>query len=206
MTDASTRIRPNILVTGTPCVGKTATASLIAEKLHMRHANIGDIIQRNKCYLEYDEALQTHMLDEDKLLDILEAKYFDNEDDIHEDEYDTTNATTTTPGTGIQGNIVADYHACEIFPERWFDLVLVLRVDTHILYDRLMQRGYNEAKRSQNMECEIMQVVRDEAMESYAKEIVIELTNNTIDDMEQNVDRVVAWYRQWIADHSDIDE
>jgi len=37
------------------------------------------------------------------------------------------------------GNIV-DYHSCEFFPERWFDVVFVLRTDNSILYKRLQQR------------------------------------------------------------------
>lgn len=37
------------------------------------------------------------------------------------------------------GNIV-DYHSCEFFPERWFDIVFVLRTDNGILYKRLQQR------------------------------------------------------------------
>lgn len=158
----------------------------------MFHVNVGEIIEENKCHLEYDEQLQTHILDEDKLLDILETTLFDKPDeDCNEDDVNQ----------GIKGNLVADYHTCEMFPERWFDLVLVLRVDTHVLYDRLEKRGYSEAKRSQNMECEIMQVVLDEAKESYADEIVIELKNNSIDEMDQNIERITSWFNQWIADH-----
>ena len=222
MTDASKRIRPNILVTGTPCVGKTATASLIAERLDMLHVNIGDIIQTSKCHLEYDEQLQTHVLDEDKLLDILETKFdapnSDNSDNDHDgdsdndhDEIDNDNDNDNDNDhndlvvPGVKGNIVTDYHACEIFPERWFDLVIVLRASTQVLYDRLEQRGYNQSKRSQNMECEIMQVILDEAKDSYANEVVVELQSNTIQEMEQNVDRVEAWYRQWITDHVHTD-
>ena len=37
------------------------------------------------------------------------------------------------------GNIV-DYHGCEFFPERWFDIVFVLRTNNTRLYDRLEQR------------------------------------------------------------------
>jgi len=37
------------------------------------------------------------------------------------------------------GNIV-DFHSCDLFPERWFDLVLVLRTDITVLYDRLEKR------------------------------------------------------------------
>lgn len=37
------------------------------------------------------------------------------------------------------GNIV-EYHSCEFFPERWFDIVFVLRTDNTALYDRLTAR------------------------------------------------------------------
>lgn len=179
MSSPSERKRPNILVTGTPGVGKTSTASLIAEKLDMHHTNIGNIIKEKKCHLEYDAALDTHVLDEEKLLDTLEI------------DFDTDH---------VSGGIVADHHACELFPERWFDLILVLRADTEVLYDRLTERGYSEKKRNENMQCEIMRVVVDEAKESYEPEIVIELTNNSIDQMDQNVARVEAWTLQWIQD------
>ena len=181
MTSAEDRTKPNILITGTPGVGKTATAIILAEKLNLHHANIGSIIQENKCHQEYDSTLDTQVLDEDKLLDILEKDF---DDDMS------------------SGGIIADYHACELFPERWFDLVICLRVETHVLYDRLVSRGYNEAKKNQNMECEIMRVVIDEAKQSYPEEIVQELRNNTIDEMDQNISRIEMWCKQWIEEHS----
>lgn len=39
-----------------------------------------------------------------------------------------------------QGGNIVDYHGCEFFPERWFDIVFVLRTDNTILYDRLENR------------------------------------------------------------------
>jgi len=44
------------------------------------------------------------------------------------------------------GNIV-DYHSCEFFPERWFDIVFVLRTDNSILYKRLQQRFVHSDKK-----------------------------------------------------------
>lgn len=38
------------------------------------------------------------------------------------------------------GNVV-DYHSCDFFPERFFDLVLVMRVDNTTLFDRLTARS-----------------------------------------------------------------
>lgn len=37
------------------------------------------------------------------------------------------------------GNIV-DFHSCDFFPERWFDLVVVLLTDNTVLYPRLEAR------------------------------------------------------------------
>ncbi len=180
MSSPEERKKPNILVSGTPGVGKTSTATIISEKLGLHHVNVGEVIKQNKCYTDYDQTLDTHILDEDKLLDILEVDF--------DTEY-------------ISGGIVADYHSCEMFPERWFDLIIVLTTTTEILYDRLTERGYSEKKRGENLQCEIMRVVLEEAKGSYAPEIVQELSNNSIEEMDQNVERVEAWYHQWIQDH-----
>ena len=44
------------------------------------------------------------------------------------------------------GGCVIDYHSCGLFPERWIQLVVVLRTSTEALHDRLTRRGYSERK------------------------------------------------------------
>jgi adenylate kinase len=83
----------------------------------------------------------------------------------------------------------------DYFPERWFDLVIVLETDNTILYDRLVRRGYAEKKIQENVECEILKVVRDEAVESYSENIVQILPSNAIEDLESNVERIQQWLR-----------
>lgn len=39
-----------------------------------------------------------------------------------------------------EGGIVLDWHTCGIFPERWVDLVVVLRCDHSVLWERLEMR------------------------------------------------------------------
>lgn len=46
-----------------------------------------------------------------------------------------------------------------------------------------------------------MQVVLEEARESYRPEIVHEIQSNTVEDAEGNASRVEAWYKQWIVEH-----
>lgn len=39
-----------------------------------------------------------------------------------------------------EGGKILDYHGCDFFPERFFDIVFVLRTDNTLLYDRLAGR------------------------------------------------------------------
>ena len=61
--------------------------------------------------------------------------------------------------------------------------------------------GYEQKKISENIECEIMQVLLQEARESYAEEIVQELASNTVEEMESNVSRVEAWLQNWLQNN-----
>jgi adenylate kinase len=100
-----------------------------------------------------------------------------------------------------EGGKIVDYHSCDFFPERWFDLVLVLTSTTEVLYDRLQSRGYSQKKIDENMECEIMQIVAESAAESYQAEIVHCVPSNTIEDMENNCERLRLWYEAWAANN-----
>ena len=90
-----------------------------------------------------------------------------------------------------------DYHGCDFFPERWFDIVFVLRCDNTLLYTRLEKRQYSARKIQENVQCEIFQTILDEATESYKPEIVFELKSNSPDDMEKNLNQIQEWVKQW---------
>jgi adenylate kinase len=134
--------------------------------------NVGDLVKQRELHSGHDDEFDCFILDEDKVCDELE--------DMMQ-----------------EGGKLVDFHSCDFFPERWFDLVLVLRVDNTTLFDRLVKRGYSQKKVTENVECEIMEVVAQEARTSYAPEIVQELSSATVEDMESNVERVVAWLEQW---------
>jgi adenylate kinase len=82
----------------------------------------------------------------------------------------------------------------------------VLRCDSTILYDRLAARGYKGKKLDENMDSEIMQVLLDEARESYKEEIVVELRSEGVEDVEGNVERVEAWIKAWKKDNGGQEE
>jgi len=79
---------------------------------------------------------------------------------------------------------------------RWFQLVIVLTTDNTILHERLETRGYSAKKLKENIECEIMMVVQEDALESYRSEIVQVLQSNTTEDMDRNMQQLVDWIRQ----------
>ncbi|KAK3709905.1 hypothetical protein QZH41_020019 [Actinostola sp. cb2023] len=169
---SASRSRPNILITGTPGTGKSVTATELAQRTGLNYINVGEFAKENDLYEGWDNDLECHVLDEDKVIDEMEDVMTDG------------------------GNIV-DYHGCELFPERWFDIVFVLRTDNTALYDRLQQRGYTDKKLTNNIECEIFQTILEEAKESYQRNIVHELSSNTPEDLERNLDQIQQWIQQW---------
>lgn len=88
------------------------------------------------------------------------------------------------------GNIV-EYHSCDFFPERWFDAVYVVQCDNSILHSRLVERGYNDEKIKQNIECEIFQVILDEARDSYDSDIVTAISGETETDFTNSVEKIL---------------
>jgi adenylate kinase len=136
-------------------------------------------LKENSCLGEWDEEYQCHELDEDPLLDLLEEKQ-------------------------KAGGLILEHHVTDIFPERWFDLVLVLRTDNTRLYDRLVGRGYTGKKLEENIQCEIFQTILEEAQEAYRPEVVVELHSNTEDEMAGNLERVLAWIQQWHKDRDTV--
>ncbi|XP_010269094.1 PREDICTED: adenylate kinase isoenzyme 6 homolog isoform X2 [Nelumbo nucifera] len=168
----NSRKRPNILMTGTPGTGKTTTSSLLADATQLRHINVSELVKEKNLHQGWDDEFDCHVIDEDLVCDELE--------DLMEEG----------------GNII-DYHGCDFFPERWFDHVVVLQTDNSVLYDRLSNRGYMGRKLTNNIECEIFQVLLEEAKESYQEDIVVAMQSNCVDDISNNVATLTDWVRSW---------
>ncbi|GAM28773.1 hypothetical protein SAMD00019534_119490, partial [Acytostelium subglobosum LB1] len=166
------RTRPNILITGTPGTGKTSLSAELSSTHGMKHVDISALVKEKDLHDGWDEEFQCYILDEDKVCDELE--------DVM-----------------APGGVIVDHHGCEWFPERWFDLVIVLRTDTQSLYERLVKRNYNDKKIENNIDCEIMQMILEEAMSSYKPEIVMEMQSNSIEDNENNQKVIGEWIQAW---------
>ncbi|EPS37646.1 hypothetical protein H072_8664 [Dactylellina haptotyla CBS 200.50] len=172
---------PNIIITGTPGTGKSTHCELLAEATNLKHLSINQVAKDNDCFESYDEELKSWTVDEDKLLDTIE-------DDVK------------------KGGYIIDWHVCDIFPKSWIDLVVVLRTDNKMLFDRLTARSYSEKKIEENIDAEIMQVILDEARDAYDEEIVIELQSNESEEIDSNVERITAWVEQWKKNNNESED
>lgn len=109
------------------------------------------------------------------------------------------------------GGCLIDFHSCDLFPESWVDLVVVLQTDHTILWNRLearylrcvgkrlSDRGYALNKIQENNEAEIMQVVLSEAQESYKEDIIMIMQNDNVEQQEENTESIVQWLNNWVA-------
>ncbi len=160
--------RINVLVTGTPGVGKTTFCKLLEDKLAeeglsgYKHLILSQLILDKHLYKDWNKEFEVPELDEDMVCDELESMM-------------------------QSGGLILEFHSCSFFPERWFNLIVLLRCDNTKLFDRLKARGYKDNKIKENIECEIMEVTSEDVYGSYKKELVMELPSNTVEEMETNV-------------------
>lgn len=181
---------PNIIIAGTPAVGKTTTVTEILSaatesdpSIPLKHLSINDLVKSRGCHEGYDEELQTYIVDDDKLMDEVEKEILDGEG---------------------EGGWVIDWHSVGGFAVRWVDLVVVLRCEeTDVLFDRLSKRGYKDEKVQENMDAEIFDVIGEEAREAWEEGQVVELKSIKVEDVEENAERVVQWAKQWLKDRQE---
>lgn len=168
----------NIVVTGTPGVGKTSFSALLSDRLndHLHQSqqqnfnfnvlNLGEMINEGHLYTEWNSEFNVPIFDENMVSNEIEP--FIND-----------------------GGAIIDFHSPGFIPDEWVDLVVLLRCNNTILYDRLKARGYSEKKISENIECEIMEVTADDIKEAFHAEKILELKSEKNEDMEKNLDTVV---------------
>ena len=101
-------------------MGKTSLCSLLEAQLNeeygegsFQYVKLAELIHSKKLYDEWDEEFDVPLFDEDMVCDELE------------------------PLMSQKGGILLEFHSCDFFPERWFDLIVLLRCNNAELFDRL---------------------------------------------------------------------
>jgi len=143
-----------ILVTGTPCVGKTAVAHLLASKLDALYVNLTELAMHENLISGKDEERGSIIVDEirmrRKIREIVE--HCDRE------------------------HIVIDGHyAVSVVPKKLVTYVFVLRRDPVELRKLMEQCGFSGRKLWENLASEILDVCLVEALNIHEKGKVCEL-------------------------------
>ena len=145
--------KQTILVTGTPCVGKTTISRKLAKELDALYINLTELAERENLTLGEDEERKTAMINEAKMRQKLKK--------IIEKE---------------ARNIVVDGHyAAAVVPKSMVTRVFVLRRDPVELRKFMEKCGFQGPKLWENLASEILDVCLVEAFREQESDKVCEL-------------------------------
>jgi adenylate kinase len=61
------RTSPNIVITGTPGVGKTTHAEVLADRSGLKHVSVNQIVKDKETHEGWDDEFKSWIVDEDKV-------------------------------------------------------------------------------------------------------------------------------------------
>lgn len=157
-----------ILITGTPCVGKTTIAYQLSKQLNAVYINLTELAKKENLTAGEDKERKTIIINEDKM-----------RRKIHEILGKTDNA-----------NVIIDGHyAAAVTPKNYVTRVFVLRRNPVELREFMEKSGFKDAKLWENLASEILDVCLVEALSKQGKEKVCELdvTGKSVGDATNEV-------------------
>jgi len=147
-----------IIVTGTPGTGKTALAKSLALTLDYIYISDKDLIENYDLVEEHDDERDSDIIDEEKFAESLKREC-------------------------KKQNCVVDSHLSHFIDPADIDLCIVTQCELETLKKRLELRDYTEEKIRENLDCEIFETIKFEAIEMGHH--VLELS--TEHQMEENI-------------------
>ena len=133
-----------IIISGCPGTGKTTIAKKIAQEKEYKYIDVNKIIDDNKLNEKYDKERDTNVIDIDKLNKVL-IKLIETE---------------KSPG------LVIDSHLSHHLPKKYVDRCIITKCNLKELEKRLQKRGYSKEKIRENLDAEIFDTCRVEALEA----------------------------------------
>jgi adenylate kinase len=143
-----------ILLTGTPCVGKTSVARLLTSKLNAFYVNLTELATRENLILGKDELRDSIIIDETRMRRKI------RETVRHCDRTDI---------------IIDGHYAVNVVPKKLVTHVFVLRRDPVELRKLMEKCGFSERKLWENLASEILDVCLVDALNAHKEGIVCEL-------------------------------
>ena len=132
-----------VIVTGTPGTGKTTLARKLAKKHRYEYIDVNRIVRKEKLSEGYDRKRMTMIVDEKRLAKALEKMI----------------RKARKEGR----KLVIDSHLSHYISPKLVDLCIVTKCSLKKLHKRLKRKGYHKSKIEENMECETMDIILEEA-------------------------------------------
>lgn len=143
-----------ILITGTPCVGKTSTATMLASKLHASYINLTDLATNEHLTTGKDKERNSTIIDEEKM---------------------QKRINQLIRKTDKKDIIIDGHYAVNVVPPKLVTIVFVLRRDPTELRKFMEQRGFSGKKLYENLASEILDVCLVDALNLVGQRKVCEV-------------------------------
>jgi len=159
-----------IVITGVPGTGKSTLAKELSKYINAKVINIGEYAKKKRYVLEYDEAFQTYIVDEEKTIKDLVRYIKEN-----------------------PGNYIIEGTFSHLLPKEIVDLYIVLKADPNLLYKRLSQRKYPYHKIFENIWAQNLEIIEDELESENKKYIVIDTTNRSLKEIVEEIMKILKF-------------
>ncbi|MBN1245570.1 adenylate kinase family protein [Candidatus Bathyarchaeota archaeon] len=173
-----------ILVTGTPCIGKTTVAQQLTAKLDAVYINLTEFAEKHSLTLGEDKERKTLIIDEEKMCTKIA------------ETIDTAEKSTV---------IVDGHYAAAVVPKRYVTRIFVLRRNPIELRTLMQKSDFSDAKLWENLASEILDVCLVEALQEHEKEKVCELdiTGKTVEAVVNEIRVVLNENKKCSVGHVD---
>ncbi len=159
-----------VLITGTPCIGKTSTAKLLAQQLAAEYINLTDFAVTFGLTLEKDTERNSTIINEQAMQQRLAENLVESQ----------------------RANIVVDGHyAAAVVPPNLVTKVFVLRRNPKELKTFMEKCGFSPAKLIENLSAEILDSCLVEALQMQPGKVCeLDVTGKTV---EENVADILSF-------------
>jgi len=167
-----------IIVTGTPGVGKTVVARLLAKKMGFALSSLGDLVRKDRLHKGFDRRARSYLIDEHSVRRRLQGHFEDHR----------------------KNGIVFETHSVNsILPRTRGMVAIVLRLDPLVLAKRLRARNWPKLKIWENVESEMIDVSLYDSLKVLGKTRVLEIdaTGKSPEELVREIFNVLSRNRGW---------
>ena len=167
-----------IIVTGTPGVGKTVVARLLAKKMGFILSSLGDLVRKERLHKGFDRKAGSYLIDEGSVRRRLHGYFEDHR----------------------RKGIVFETHSVNsILPRTRGMVAIVLRLDPLVLAKRLRARNWPKLKIWENVESEMIDVSLYDSLKALGNTRVFEIdaTGRSPEELVREIFKLLSRKKGW---------